>query len=121
GLSPWQVLMAEMCLHRTRADQVVPVFEALSRLAPTPAAMLRHEERALDAMRSLGLRWRAANIIEVARTLIREFDGRVPDALLDLGALVCPAGAPRCNLCPVRRHCATGSGVKPPPQMDLDA
>ena len=46
--------MAEMCLHRTRADQVAPVFEALVRLAPTPEAMVEHEEEALEAMRSLG-------------------------------------------------------------------
>ena len=62
--------MAEMCLHRTRADQVAPVFEALCRIAPTPAAMVEHEEEALEAMRSLGLRWRAENVIEVARALI---------------------------------------------------
>ena len=29
-------------------------------------------------------------------------------ALLDLGALVCRARAPRCGDCPVQAHCATG-------------
>ena len=29
-------------------------------------------------------------------------------SLLDLGALVCRARAPRCGECPVRSHCATG-------------
>jgi DNA (cytosine-5)-methyltransferase 1 len=191
GISPWHVLMAEMCLHRTRADQVVPVFEALSRLAPTPAAMAGHEAHALKAMVSLGLRWRAENIIEVARVLVRDHGGAVPDtelvlrelpgvgdyvaqavlcfgfgrravlvdtntiriisrlhqrdttnrwqlrldlhrlagregpdatfnyALLDLGALICRAGQPRCEGCPIRRHCATGSNVEPPPQMEI--
>jgi DNA (cytosine-5)-methyltransferase 1 len=191
GRDPWHVLMAEMCLHRTRADQVVPVFEALLRIAPTPERMVVNSEAALDAMLSLGLRWRAENIIRVADALVRIFDGVVPDddfelrmlpgvgdyvgqavicfgfgrravlldtntmrivgriyghersrrwqlrldlhhlagakgpdaafnyALLDLGALVCRAGTPRCELCPLREHCVTGSGAAPPAQMDL--
>ncbi len=191
GLAPWPVLLAEMCLHRTRADQVVPIFEQLLRLAPTPAAMLHHEQRALEIMRGLGLRWRAENIIEVARTLIADFEGEVPDdemdlrslpgvgdyvcravlcfgfnrravlldtntmrvstrihardearryqlrldlhrlagaegpdqafnyALLDLGALICRAGTPRCDLCPIRRHCATGRVAEEKPQLEL--
>ena len=32
--------------------------------------------------------------------------------LLDLGALVCTARAPRCMECPVRSHCATGRGTE---------
>ena len=32
-------------------------------------------------------------------------------ALLDLGALVCTARAPKCDVCPVRAFCATGMGV----------
>jgi DNA (cytosine-5)-methyltransferase 1 len=190
-ITPWRVLMAEICLRRTRADQVVPVFRALSRLAPSPAAMLRNEQEALRAMESLGLRWRAENLIEIARVLLSEHGGRVPEdqlelrelpgvgdyvaqavlcfgfgrrgvlidtnttrivsrlnrrdgtnrwqlrldlhrlagregpdaafnyALLDLGALVCTAGKPRCAKCPISDHCATGSSAEPPPQLEL--
>lgn len=38
-------------------------------------------------MRNLGLRWRAENIIAVARALVDDFDGRVPDTELELRAL----------------------------------
>jgi A/G-specific adenine glycosylase len=41
-------------------------------------------------------------------------------ALLDLGALICRAGTPRCGECPIRRHCATGAGASPPPQLQLE-
>ena len=41
-------------------------------------------------------------------------------ALLDLGALICRAGTPRCHECPVRQHCATGAGATPPPQLQLE-
>ena len=197
GLPPWLVLMAEMCLHRTRADQVVPVFQSLRRLAPTPEAMVDNRDEALYSMRSLGLRWRAEGIIATAAALVTEHQGAVPDdelvlrslsgvgdyvaqavlcfgfgrravlvdtntaritarlngrdatrrwqirldlyrlagvrgpdaefnyALLDLGALVCRAGEPRCGECPVRRHCAYGSGAPPLAQLtitdDIDA
>jgi len=191
GLSAWQVLMAEMCLHRTRADQVAPVFEALRTLAPTAKKMLEHKTEALETMRSLGLRWRAENLIAVAGVLEDEFEGDVPAtelelrslpgvgdyvaqavlcfafgrravlvdtntarivsrlhareetrrwqlrldlhrlagqrgpdaefnyALLDLGALKCRSGVPLCADCPLQEHCVTGSGVEPPPQLQL--
>jgi DNA (cytosine-5)-methyltransferase 1 len=87
NLDPWHVLMAEMCLHRTRADQVAPVFEALLRLAPTPQAMADHADDALEAMQSLGLRWRAENIVKVASALMELFEGQVPDNDLELRML----------------------------------
>jgi A/G-specific adenine glycosylase len=37
-------------------------------------------------------------------------------ALLDLGALVCRAGTPRCGACPARRLCATGLPTEDEPQ-----
>jgi DNA (cytosine-5)-methyltransferase 1 len=193
SLSPWHVLMAEMCLHRTRADQVAPVFERLLEIAPTPQAMVDHAHDALDAMQSLGLRWRAENLVQVAEVLIELFDGEVPNtdfelrmlpgvgdyvsqavlcfgfgrravlidtntvriisrlhgrdatrrwqlrldmhrlagaegadaafnyALLDLGALVCRAGIPRCGECPLKSRCVTGSGAPAPEQLTLAA
>lgn len=78
GVSPWHVLMAEMCLHRTRADQVVPVFRSLVQLAPTPADMVTNADSAREAMASLGLRWRMENVIAVAKALVDEFAGQVP-------------------------------------------
>ncbi len=75
---PWHVLMAEVCLHRTRADQVRPVYEALAELAPTPAAMVRNARKAQAAMRSLGLKWRADNMVRIARVLVKDYGGEVP-------------------------------------------
>jgi DNA (cytosine-5)-methyltransferase 1 len=86
-VDPWRVLMAEMCLHRTRADQVRPVYEALSALAPTPPDMLAHEDEALAVMRSLGLHWRARNVIGVARTLTDRHGGDVPSSDFELRQL----------------------------------
>jgi DNA (cytosine-5)-methyltransferase 1 len=87
GVDPWRVLMAEICLRRTRADQVVPVFQALCCIAPNPAAMVEHDHQVAEAMRSLGLRWRADNMQAIARALISQHGGRVPDSLEELLAL----------------------------------
>ena len=47
-------------------------------MLPTPkAGTWRTRPKALETMQVLGLRWRAENIIEVARALIEDFDGGV--------------------------------------------
>jgi DNA (cytosine-5)-methyltransferase 1 len=78
NVDPWHVLMAEVCLHRTRADQARPVYEALADIAPTPEAMLVRPDETLEAMHSLGLRWRAENIVRIAQVLVDEHGGHVP-------------------------------------------
>lgn len=83
----WSVFMAEMCLQRTRADQVVGVFEALVRIAPTPGLMVANRARTLEAMRPLGLRWRAEKLVEAAAVIADEFDGVVPDSDRELRLL----------------------------------
>jgi A/G-specific adenine glycosylase len=79
--------MAEMCLRRTRADQVGPVFNELLRIAPTPERMVERAEDALEAMASLGLRWRAENLIDAAQVLVDVYGGRVPEDDLELRTL----------------------------------
>jgi DNA (cytosine-5)-methyltransferase 1 len=41
-------------------------------------------------------------------------------SLLDLGALVCVVGEPRCASCPVRAHCVTGDSTALPPRLELE-
>jgi A/G-specific adenine glycosylase len=49
--------------------------------------MVADEEGALGKMRSLGLGWRAENVIEVAHVLASDFEGRVPETELELRSL----------------------------------
>lgn len=92
---PWRyardvdcILIAEVLLHRTRADQVAPVYRALINRYPTLVALAeapRDELRTL--LRPLGLRWRVDLLIEMAETIVRENGGRVPEDSEGLQAL----------------------------------
>ena len=183
NLNPWQVLLVEMCLHRTKAEQVARIADELLSLGETPAAFLRNSKKLAPRLSSLGLHWRSANLVSAAKFVTDQLSGEVPDnwqeltaipgvgdyiasavlcfafgrpsvlmdtntvriarrllgdsqlpnwrlrlalhelsghsgtdigwnqALLDLGALVCTARAPKCDACPVRASCVTGMGV----------
>ena len=183
GLSPWQILLLEMCLHRTRAEQVARVADELLSLGESPASFLDNSKKLAPVLESLGLRWRTVNLVSAAEFVRDRLAGEVPDnwqeltaipgvgdyiasavlcfafgrpsvlmdtntvriarrqlgdsdqsnwrlrlalhklagpkgadvqwnqALLDLGALVCTARTPKCDECPVRASCVTGTGV----------
>lgn len=88
--SPWQVLLAEMLLLRTRADVVATHIGAVIRRFPTPKAMADGDAPAVEeALRPFGLRWRARRLHELARTITTRFDGEVP---LDLELLLALPG-----------------------------
>ena len=183
GLNPWQVLLIEMCLHRTKAEQVAQVAEEVLMLGISPSSFLDHSAMLEPSLASLGLHWRAENLVAAATFVRERLGGQVPDnwqelvaipgvgdyiasavlcfafnrssvlmdtntqriasrvlgespkqpnwrlrlslrelagpdgadaqwnqALLDLGALICTARAPKCGNCPVRAHCVTAGG-----------
>ena len=66
GLSAWQVLLLEMCLHRTKADQVAQVADELVTQGQTPDSFLNNAEALRPAIASLGLRWRSENLRSAA-------------------------------------------------------
>ena len=76
---PWLILLAEVCLHRTRADQVAAVFGRLTGEAPTAANLLVNKERFREASRSLGLSWRTESLIEAAQVLVDRHGGVPPN------------------------------------------
>jgi len=76
--NPWFILVAEMCLRRTRAANVASVYRRLIKVAPNPEAVLANEEQVLEILAPLGLRWRAANIVKIAQELVERHGGLVP-------------------------------------------
>jgi DNA (cytosine-5)-methyltransferase 1 len=97
---PWLILLAELCLRRTRAPQVAERFKTISEAAPTPHAALGNSSRLRSAMAGLGLDKRTDDVINIARILANEHEGRVPEdeaSLRDLpGVGHYIAGAVRC-------------------------
>ena len=85
---PFHVLVAEFMLRRTRADQVVPVYEEFQRRCSTPQDALDQRPASLDALLApLGLQWRISQFRTLCEELVRRHQGHVPcnkQELLDL-------------------------------------
>lgn len=85
---PYAVLLAELMLHRTQARQVEPVYRRFLEAYPTLRELAKATEADVkQALAPLGLDWRLARIIPMARLLIDQYHGEVPrnrDALLAL-------------------------------------
>jgi A/G-specific adenine glycosylase len=88
---PYAILMVEVMLRRTRADQVIPVYERFMARFPTPAALAGADVQAVsDTVRPLGLNWRVPAFQELARALSDGMGGHVPEsrsALLGLSGV----------------------------------
>lgn len=86
-MSPWLVLATEILLRRTRADAVASVWKEFAKRYPTPQHVLRDRKGVKELLWPLGLRWRVENLLAVARVLVRDWDGEIPDQRKDLEAL----------------------------------
>lgn len=76
---PYAILIAEMMLHRTQARQVEPVYLRFLRHYPDPAALaLAEDADVVETLAPLGLAWRAANFVPLARVLNEKYGGRIP-------------------------------------------
>ena len=83
-LNPWQILVLEMCLHRTRAEQVERIAEKLISYGETPSLFLTNFEFLKPDLETLGLRWRIDNLIAAATYIRGELHDRVPDSWQEL-------------------------------------
>ena len=86
-LDPWQVLLIEMCLHRTKAEQVAQVATEVLRLGRTPDSFLSNLGRLEPLLASLGLHWRLDNIALAAAYVRDRLGGQVPDNWQELTAI----------------------------------
>jgi A/G-specific adenine glycosylase len=78
-------MIAEFMLHRTRAEQVVPVYEAFLKKYPIIDALAYADEEEIKKVTDhLGLHWRSGHFIKAARYVIENFDGEFPDKREDL-------------------------------------
>ncbi len=85
---PYHILVSEILLHRTRAEQVVPAYREFIKRFPT----IEHLSRAgrSDVQRilhSLGLHWRTELLYEMAGEIVRKRGGSIPSSTEELESL----------------------------------
>ena len=86
-LSPWQLLLVEMCLHRTKADQVARVIQEAMDIGATPDSFLSNTTALAPLLSTLGLNWRSANLAAAAEYIRSNLNGQVPDSWPELTAI----------------------------------
>lgn len=85
---PYRVLIAELMLQRTKADQVAAVYPSFLERFPTPRALAEARlQDVKDFFGRLGLTWRAEKVKKLGEVLERNFSGRVPDTREELLSL----------------------------------
>jgi len=76
---PYQILIAEVMLQRTRAEQVVPVFRSFLQRFPSPQVLSKARLSEIENYFSkLGLLWRAKTVKSLSRSLSKDFNGTIP-------------------------------------------
>lgn len=82
---PFAILIAEIMLRRTRAEQVIPVYQRFRARFPTPSALAGADPEAVaEIVRPLGLTWRVPAFQALGRVLRDAMHGQVPEARSEL-------------------------------------
>lgn len=86
GTSAFRLLVAEILLKQTKASDVVPVWLSLSDRYSTPAGLARARQATLlQLLEPLGLQnQRFVALTSMAKAIVSEFSGRVPQEIDDL-------------------------------------
>ena len=88
---PYEILMAEIMLQRTRADQVEPVYLDFIKKFPNVRKLNKATEKEIsEYFGRLGLLWRAKLVKRLAKEVVHRFHGEIPkdrDLLLSLPAV----------------------------------
>jgi len=77
---PYRILIAEIMLQRTKADQVVPVYLEFLKKYPTVHDLARASVEDVETyFARLGLRWRALRVVKMAKYIVEKMRGVIPD------------------------------------------
>jgi A/G-specific adenine glycosylase len=85
---PYKILIAEIMLQRTKAEQVLPIYESFVEKYPDLSSLSRASESEIrEEITSLGLAKRAQGLNKLVKQLLEEYSGQIPnskDKLLNL-------------------------------------
>ena len=77
---PFRILIAEMMLRRTKADQVKPVYELFIKKYPDVNSLAEAKNEDLERiLYPLGLRWRIPAFQMLAREVREKYRSRIPE------------------------------------------
>ena len=84
----YRTVVAEIMLRRTRADQVTPVYESFMKEYPTlEAGACADAIKIKKILKSLGLEWRAENMVAFLREAFSRYGERLPEDVEELRSL----------------------------------
>jgi A/G-specific adenine glycosylase len=82
---PYAILVSEMMLQQTQVDRVLPKYRQFLATFPTLADLAAASTaEVISAWVPLGYNMRAVRLQSIARQVIAEYDGRIPDRIDDL-------------------------------------
>ena len=86
--NPYHILISEILLHRTRADQARKVYDELIRRFPTVQDLaLSDPEEVMRILYPLGLHWRGRLLLKMAREIYQKYSGKIPSSPSELESL----------------------------------
>jgi len=87
--NPWRILVAEILLQQTDAPKAAKVYPVFISRWPRPEDLSKAElSEVEEVLRPIGLyRWRARRLVRLAKKLVEEYEGQVPDSLDELKKL----------------------------------
>lgn len=86
--NPYNILIAEVLLHRTKANQVIPVYELLINKFPDIFTITKsNEDELLKILYPIGLHWRSKLLYTTLEQIIKKYSGTVPEDFNELVSL----------------------------------
>lgn len=80
NIEPYKILIAEFMLHRTRAEQVEPVYRKFLEKYPDIISLSNASYQEITFVtENLGLHWRSKHFLDAAIYISSEFNGKIPD------------------------------------------
>ena len=85
---PYEILVAEILLHRTKAEQVAKVYPNFLKSYPTISCLAKANLLEIQVLlKGLGLNWRIELLHKMAQEIVIRYDGKIPETKEELESL----------------------------------
>ena len=84
----YAIFLSEILLHRTRAEQVLPVYVRFIEEFPTLDDLSNAElDLVTHILQPIGLRWRTTLLVKAVKLMVSKHAGKIPSKMTDLKSL----------------------------------